>query len=133
MGRRETEILCGPQRRPRLYAQKQVLEALFAGFAHFYRLAPFGVEDLVSADSAARVRVEDAIDDISAPSLKSDIVSNGSRCGDALAGVPQHEMVSPPPAATGPEHTPVSGSSSSTRRAASQSPASAATTERACS
>lgn len=38
-----------------------------------------------------------------------------------------------PPAATGPEQTPVSGNTSSTRRAASQSPARAATIERTCS
>src|SRR5262245_46122774 len=46
---------------------------------------------------------------------------------------PQHDDAMPPPATTGPEQTPVSGSTNSTRRAASQSPANAATTERACS
>lgn len=43
---------------------------LLAGFAHFDALAPFGVQDLVGAETAARVGVEDAINDVSTACLK---------------------------------------------------------------
>jgi hypothetical protein len=57
----------GPQRV--LFAPKLLSEALFAGFAHLDAFAPFGVEDLVCAEAAACVGVEDAVDDISTACL----------------------------------------------------------------
>ena len=54
-----------------LYAPKLLSQTLFTGLAHFYALAPFGVQDLVGAYSPTGVRVEDAVDHISTSSLTS--------------------------------------------------------------
>lgn len=43
--------------------------ALLAGFANFYTLAPFAVQDLVGTDAALRIRVKYAIYDVPAASL----------------------------------------------------------------
>ncbi len=45
-------------------------KALLAGLAHFDALAPFGVQDLVCAETAARIGVEDAINDVSTACLR---------------------------------------------------------------
>lgn len=57
-----------------MYAPKSLSQTLFAGFADFYPLAPFRVEDLVRADAAAGVRVQDAVDDVPAASLRETVL-----------------------------------------------------------
>ena len=52
-------------------APKLLSQALLAGLAHFYPLAPFRVEHLVRADAAAGVGVEDAVDDVPAAGLEA--------------------------------------------------------------
>jgi len=49
-----------------LFAHLLMSEALFAGLADFYALAPLAIQDLMRCYSALRGWVQDAIDDVAA-------------------------------------------------------------------
>lgn len=52
-----------------LWSRRLLSEAFFAGFAKFYFPTPFGFKNLAGGNPAARVWIQDRIDDISAPGL----------------------------------------------------------------
>lgn len=53
-----------------LHVNCRMLKSFLASPAHFYSLAPFGVDDLVGADTTAGIRVENGVDDVATPGLQ---------------------------------------------------------------
>ena len=58
-----------------LFAHLLMSEALFAGLADFYALAPLAIQDLMRCYSALRGWVQDAVNNIAAARLRRCLVS----------------------------------------------------------